>query len=273
MKQLPRSWQRTWTQNMVLSDSKRQAPPAVPTPLPGTEACRRSPVSTGHGARDSGSHARPWLAPWALCCLLWAPGGRFQVQRLPLAFSDSTVLRLPSGASSSAKQSGWMLMPMRDTMQGCCRACSMLASCRNSEKFLMASVARRCLSMVSAGRARLSVPPRVGASPGSEPPLGDSQGWLGPGLVPLGAAVSSPRIRHQTGALLRDLGWYQAPSSGTILVSCYTRCSRLFRGGLHTPTLITHPAAFPPACCSPPKALRCILFQNCSPEGHPEPSK
>lgn len=68
---------------------------------------------------------------------------------LPLEFSERTVVRLPSGASSRAKQSGWMLMPMRDTMQGCCRECSMLASWRNSEKFFMASMARRCFSMVS----------------------------------------------------------------------------------------------------------------------------
>lgn len=60
-------------------------------------------------------------------------------------------------------------MPMSDTMQGCCRACSMLASCRNSEKFFMASVARRCLSMVSAGRAWPSVLP-------GDPLLGRSGG-------------------------------------------------------------------------------------------------
>lgn len=68
---------------------------------------------------------------------------------LPLEFSDNTVVRLPRGASSRAKQRGWMLMPMRETMQGCCREWSMLASCRNSEKFFMASMALRCFSMVS----------------------------------------------------------------------------------------------------------------------------
>lgn len=68
---------------------------------------------------------------------------------LPLEFSDKTVVRLPRGASSSAKQSGWMLMPMRETMQGCCSEWSMLASWRNSEKFFMASMALRCFSMVS----------------------------------------------------------------------------------------------------------------------------
>lgn len=123
--------------------------------------------------------------------------GLFWVWLVPLAFSDSTVLRLPSGASSRAKQSGWMLMPMRDTMQGCCRACSMLASCRNSEKFFMASVARRCLSMVSAGegtaisaaqggeghRAPAALlgaplgPLGVEGQPHSELPHGDSRGW------------------------------------------------------------------------------------------------
>lgn len=121
--------------------------------------------------QEGGGSPRGIQLPWGLCCqpgALWpprgwiwpgrAPGnpcGMFSTRRgrVPLAFSDSTVLRLPSGASSRAKQSGWMLMPMSDTMQGCCRACSMLASCRNSEKFFMASVARRCLSMVSAGES------------------------------------------------------------------------------------------------------------------------
>lgn len=68
---------------------------------------------------------------------------------LPLEFSDNTVVRLPRGASSRAKQSGWMLMPMRETMQGCCSEWSMMASWRNSEKFFMASMALRCFSMVS----------------------------------------------------------------------------------------------------------------------------
>lgn len=69
---------------------------------------------------------------------------------LPLEFSDNTVVRLPRGASSRAKQRGWMLMPMRETMQGCCSEWSMLASWRNSEKFFMASMALRCFSIVSA---------------------------------------------------------------------------------------------------------------------------
>ena len=149
-------------------------------------------------------------------------------------------------------------MPMRDTMQGCCRACSMLASCRNSEKFLMASVARRCLSMVSAGRARPSVLPRVGAPPGSESPLGDSWGWPGPGLVFPGAAVSSPRIGRQMGALLRHLGWYQAPSSGSILIRCYTWYSGSSDEGPHTPTLITH------SLPSPQPAVHCLRLSATS---------
>lgn len=58
-----------------------------------------------------------------------------------------------------------------------------------------------------------------------------------------------------------------------MLVRCYTRCPGPFRGGSHTPALVTHSAALCPACCLPPKALSCILFQICSPEGHPEPGK
>lgn len=192
MKQLPRLWQRTWTQNTVLSDSKRQSPPAVPTPLPNTSVWRSSPVSTRHGPRDSGSCARPRLAPWALCCPPWAPGGRLQVQCVPLAFSDSTVLRLPRGASSSAKQSGWTLMPMRDTMQGCCRACSMLASCRNSEKLLMASVACRRLSMVSVGGARLSAPAGRGPRQARSRPLGTPGAGQGQDLYLWGLQYHHP---------------------------------------------------------------------------------
>ena len=74
---------------------------------------------------------------------------RRKTRFLPLEFSDNTVVRLPRGASSRAKHRGWMLMPMRDTMQGCCSEWSMLASWRNSEKFFMASMALRCFSMVS----------------------------------------------------------------------------------------------------------------------------
>lgn len=71
---------------------------------------------------------------------------------LPLEFPDNTVVRLPKGASSKAKQSGWMLIPIKETTHGCCKEWSMLASWRNSEKFFMASMARRCLSIVSRQR-------------------------------------------------------------------------------------------------------------------------
>ncbi|TNN75320.1 hypothetical protein EYF80_014367 [Liparis tanakae] len=72
---------------------------------------------------------------------------------VPLRFSANTVLRLPRGASCRAKHSGWMLMPTRETMQGCCRECNMLASWRNSEKLRQASADCRCFTMVSeAGR-------------------------------------------------------------------------------------------------------------------------
>lgn len=67
----------------------------------------------------------------------------------PAVLSESTVVRLPRGASSRAKDSGWMLIPIRETTHGCCREWSMLASWRNSEKLFMASMARRCLSIVS----------------------------------------------------------------------------------------------------------------------------
>lgn len=103
---------------------------------------------------------RPVLLHWrgtlGLCWPLGSELPLWNVLRVavPLAFSDSTVLRLLSGASSRAKQSGWMLMPMSDTMHGCCRACNMLASCRKSEKFFMASMALRCLNMVSAGQSK-----------------------------------------------------------------------------------------------------------------------
>lgn len=105
-----------------------------------------------------------WIRDCAEACppalgLCWPLGSELPLWNVlrvavPLAFSDSTVLRLLSGASSRAKQSGWMLMPMRDTMHGCCRACNMLASCRKSEKFFMASMALRCLNMVSAGQSK-----------------------------------------------------------------------------------------------------------------------
>lgn len=66
-----------------------------------------------------------------------------------LCFSSRTVLRLPRGANCRAKHRGWMLMPTRHTMQGCCMECNMLASCRNSEKLLQVSADCRCLIMVS----------------------------------------------------------------------------------------------------------------------------
>lgn len=53
---------------------------------------------------------------------------------LPLCFSSNTVLRLPKGANCRAKQSGWMLMPTSETMQGCWRECNVLDSWRNSAK-------------------------------------------------------------------------------------------------------------------------------------------
>lgn len=70
----------------------------------------------------------------------------------PLRFSSSTVFRLPRGANCRAKHSGWMLMPTRGTMQGCCRECNMLASWRNSEKLRQASADCRCFTMVSEAR-------------------------------------------------------------------------------------------------------------------------
>jgi hypothetical protein len=73
-----------------------------------------------------------------------------------------------------------MLMPM----QGCCRACSILASCRNSEKFFMASVARRCLSMVSVGdNSHWS--PR------------EDKGWLDPGVGWVGRGPATLRAAIQ----------------------------------------------------------------------------
>ncbi len=57
------------------------------------------------------------------CCLIITAcmfGNVFYKCR-PLARSSRMVLRLPSGASSRAKQSGWMLMPTRATIHGCCR--------------------------------------------------------------------------------------------------------------------------------------------------------
>lgn len=72
---------------------------------------------------------------------------------LPLRLSSTTVLRLPRGANCRAKQSGWMLMPTRETMQGCCRECNMLASWRNSEKLRKASADCRCFTMVSGAKS------------------------------------------------------------------------------------------------------------------------
>lgn len=71
---------------------------------------------------------------------------------LPLCLSSRTVLRLPTGANCRAKQSGWMLMPTRETMQGCCRECNILASWRNSEKLRQASADCRCFTMVSGAK-------------------------------------------------------------------------------------------------------------------------
>lgn len=71
---------------------------------------------------------------------------------LPLRLSSRTVLRLPRGANCRAKQSGWMLMPTKETMQGCCRECNMLASWRNSEKLRKASADCRCFIMVSGAK-------------------------------------------------------------------------------------------------------------------------
>lgn len=68
---------------------------------------------------------------------------------VPLRLSSRTVLRLPRGANCRAKQSGWMLMPTRETMQGCCRECNILASWRYSEKLRQASADCRCFTMVS----------------------------------------------------------------------------------------------------------------------------
>lgn len=77
---------------------------------------------------------------------------RWERVDLHLRFSSRTVLRLPSGASCRAKQSGWMLMPTRETMQGCCRECNILASWRNSEKLREASADCRCFTMVSVAK-------------------------------------------------------------------------------------------------------------------------
>lgn len=77
---------------------------------------------------------------------------RWKRADLPLRFSSRTVLRLPSGANCRAKQSGWMLMPTRETMQGCCRECNILASWRNSEKLRKASADCRCFTMVSGAK-------------------------------------------------------------------------------------------------------------------------
>lgn len=119
--------------------------------------------------------------------------------------------------------------------------------CRNSEKLLMASVACRRLSMVSVGELGCQRQ-RVGAH-GSRTALGDSWGWPGPGLVPLGAAVPSPRIGHQMGALWASglvsslLGHHACQ----VLHSVSRTLSRRIR---HTPALVTHSAALcRPAVC------------------------
>lgn len=71
------------------------------------------------------------------------------LQYVPLRLSSRTVLRLPRGANCRAKQRGWMLMPTRETIQGCCKECNILASWRYSEKLRQASADCRCFTMVS----------------------------------------------------------------------------------------------------------------------------
>lgn len=88
-------------------------------------------------------------------------------------------MRLPKGAKSRAKQRGWMLMPIRDTMHGCCKEWSMLASCRNSEKFFMASMARRCFSMVSSETPRSLVTTNRHYAPGACCFLGRLKAFVG----------------------------------------------------------------------------------------------
>lgn len=59
-------------------------------------------------------------------------------------------------------------------MHGCCREWSMLASWRNSEKFLMASMARRCLSIVSRQRKQCTAVSHVTPQDPGRPPLKSS---------------------------------------------------------------------------------------------------
>lgn len=140
-----RCWKEYWLSTV------RFASPSVPILAP------KSPPPVITACSWVEKRQRAWalfLHKSALNALEWntdtAWNGRDErAYALPLAFSDNTVVRLPKGASSRAKQSGWMLIPIKETTHGCCKEWSMLASWRNSEKFFMASIALRCLSMVS----------------------------------------------------------------------------------------------------------------------------